>query len=249
MFTFTTENLLRALDVAAMPARAADESLPMLCNVQLRFTDRGLIAVSTDRYQLVRTLSEYEGQAPEDGAPAVLLHRDDIKRLLPVLKAGKKGEAALEVEEETVTVRCGGQTITLENVAGQEGAREFPRLDNLFRLHQGENTRLEADPFASVNPAYLHAITMMMKRYSERNTPVGISLDRTDPHKPVAWMMGDWAHGVLMPVRWSAPRTRQTEIDNGGGLARLFDAQDLPAEAVERAVEVETTAEPVPVGA
>ena len=86
MFMFTAKNLLRALDVAAMPARSADEMTPILCRVPIRFTDQGLIAVSTDRYQLVRTLAPYVTDAPATGAPEVHVHRDGIKMLLPVLK-------------------------------------------------------------------------------------------------------------------------------------------------------------------
>lgn len=39
---------------------------------------------------------------------------------------------------------------------------------------------------------------------------------------------GDWAHGVIMPVRMESPRTREEEMKNGGGLARLFNAVTLP---------------------
>ncbi|VWX50191.1 hypothetical protein [Micrococcus sp. 116] len=249
MFMFTAKNLLRALDVAAMPARSADEMTPVLCRVPIRFTDQGLIAVSTDRYQLVRTLAPYVTDAPATGAPEVHLHRDGIKMLLPVLKAAKNGYVTVEADAAHLTVTCEAQTITLENLAGEDG-REYPRIDSLFRLHQGENVDLTADPFMAVNPAFLHSVTTVMKRYSERNTAVQFSLDRSNPAKPVAWMMGDWAHGVLMPVRMDAPRTRDAEMKNGGGLARLFDAVTLP---VPEMVTAEPQAamegsEPVPAG-
>ncbi|MFS0909425.1 hypothetical protein AB3M92_08580 [Micrococcus luteus] len=249
MFMFTAKNLLRALDVAAMPARSADEMTPILCRVPIRFTDQGLIAVSTDRYQLVRTLAPYVTDAPATGAPEVHLHRDGIKMLLPVLKAAKNGYVTVEADAAHLTVTCEAQTITLENLAGEDG-REYPRIDSLFRLHQGENVALTADPFMAVNPVFLHSVTTVMKRYSERNTAVQFSLDRSNPAKPVAWMMGDWAHGVLMPVRMDAPRTRDAEMENGGGLARLFDAVTLP---VPEVVTAEPQAamegsEPVPVG-
>ena len=249
MFMFTAKNLLRALDVAAMPARSADEMTPILCRVPIRFTDQGLIAVSTDRYQLVRTLAPYVTDAPATGAPEVHLHRDGIKMLLPVLKAAKNGYVTVEADAAHLTVTCEAQTITLENLAGEDG-REYPRIDSLFRLHQGENVALTADPFMAVNPVFLHSVTTVMKRYSERNTAVQFSLDRSNPAKPVAWMMGDWAHGVLMPVRMDAPRTCDAEMENGGGLARLFDAVTLP---VPEVVTAEPQAamegsEPVPVG-
>ncbi|MEV7101812.1 hypothetical protein ACIQ00_11040 [Micrococcus luteus] len=249
MFMFTAKNLLRALDVAAMPARSADEMTPILCRVPIRFTDQGLIAVSTDRYQLVRTLAPYVTDAPATGAPEVHLHRDGIKMLLPVLKAAKNGYVTVEADAAHLTVTCEAQTITLENLAGEDG-REYPRIDSLFRLHQGENVALTADPFMAVNPVFLHSVTTVMKRYSERNTAVQFSLDRSNPAKPVAWMMGDWAHGVLMPVRMDAPRTRDAEMENGGGLARLFDAVTLP---VPEVVTAEPQAamegsEPVPAG-
>lgn len=249
MFMFTAKNLLRALDVAAMPARSADEMTPILCCVPIRFTDQGLIAVSTDRYQLVRTLAPYATDAPATGAPEVHLHRNGIKMLLPVLKAAKNGYVTVEADAAHLTVTCEAQTITLENLAGEDG-REYPRIDSLFRLHQGENVDLTADPFMAVNPAFLHSVTTVMKRYSERNTAVQFSLDRSNPAKPVAWMMGDWAHGVLMPVRMDAPRTRDAEMKNGGGLARLFDAVTLP---VPEMVTAEPQAamegsEPVPAG-
>ena len=249
MFMFTAKNLLRALDVAAMPARSADEMTPILCRVPIRFTDQGLIAVSTDRYQLVRTLAPYVTDAPATGAPEVHLHRDGIKMLLPVLKAAKNGYVTVEADAAHLTVTCEAQTITLENLAGEDG-QEYPRIDSLFRLHQGENVALTADPFMAVNPVFLHSVTTVMKRYSERNTAVQFSLDRSNPAKPVAWMMGDWAHGVLMPVRMDAPRTRDAEMENGGGLARLFDAVTLP---VPEVVTAEPQAamegsEPVPAG-
>jgi len=227
MFMFTAKNLLRALDVAAMPARSADEMTPILCRVPIRFTDQGLIAVSTDRYQLVRTLAPYVTDAPATGTPEVHVHRDGIKMLLPVLKAAKNGYVTVEADAAHLTVTCEAQTITLENLAGEDG-REYPRIDSLFRLHQGENVALTAEPFMAINPAYLHSITTMMKRYSERNTAVQFSLDRATRTKPVAWMMGDWAHGVIMPVRMESPRTREEEMKNGGGLARLFNAVTLP---------------------
>lgn len=249
MFMFTAKNLLRALDVAAMPARSADEMTPILCRVPIRFTDQGLIAVSTDRYQLVRTLAPYVTDAPATGAPEVHLHRDGIKMLLPVLKAAKNGYVTVEADAAHLTVTCEAQTITLENLAGEDG-REYPRIDSLFRLHQGENVALTADPFMAVNPVFLHSVTTVMKRYSERNTAVQFSLDRSNPAKPVAWMMGDWAHGVLMPVRMDAPRTRDAEMENGGGLARLFDAVTLPEPEVVTAEPQAAMegSEPVPAG-
>ena len=133
MFMFTAKNLLRALDVAAMPARSADEMTPILCCVPIRFTDQGLIAVSTDRYQLVRTLAPYVTDAPATGAPEVHVHRDGIKMLLPVLKAAKNGYVTVEADAAHLTVTCEAQTITLENLAGEDG-REYPRIDSLFRL-------------------------------------------------------------------------------------------------------------------
>ena len=177
------------------------------------------------------------------------LHRDGIKMLLPALKAAKNGYVTVEADAAHLTVTCEAQTITLENLAGEDG-REYPRIDSLFRLHQGENVALTADPFMAVNPVFLHNVTTMMKRYSERNTPVQFSLDRSNPAKPVAWMMGDWAHGVLMPVRMDAPRTRDAEMEDGGGLARLFDAVTLPVPEVvtaEPQAAMEGSA-PVPAG-
>lgn len=245
MFTFAAKNLLRGLDVAAMPARQADSNTPVLCTVQLRFTDQGLIALSTDRYQLARTLAPYQGEEPTVGAPDVRLHRDGIKMLLPVLKAGKYDTATISADRETVTVECAGQTIKLENHA-QWG--DYPRVDSLFRLHQGENVARNAEPFAAVAPAYLHAITTMMKRYTGRSGAVEFSLDRSSTAKPIAWMMEDWAHGVLMPVRRESTRTREEEMrEDNGGLTRLFDAVTLP-ELGEAEQAEQADREEVPVG-
>ena len=216
--------------------------------MQIRFTDQGLIAVSSDRYQLVRTLAEYLEPASV-GAPTVLLRAESIKMLLPVLKAAKSDPVTVAVDDKTVTVTCNGQVPTFEN-CDQYDSLSFPNLDGLFRLHQADNVALSAEPLMSVNPGFLHSITTMLKRYSGRNEPVQFSLDRSHPGKPIAWMMGDWAHGLLMPVRTESFRTRADEERNGGGLVRLFDAVNLPVPepTTTEAQAAAEAPEPVPAG-
>lgn len=248
MFTFTAKNLHRALDVAAMPAfkATADARLP-LHHVHAQFTDQGLILTGTERHHLVRTLAEYDGDAPEhgQGAPVVMIHRDGVKRALAMLKAAKLAPATVEADAETVTVTVEGQSLRLENAARDGG--DFPRVDSILRLHQNTHRPVNAEPFVALNPGFLHDITTLAKRHAERHAPLHLSLDRVIAGKPVCWMLGDWALGILMPIRdEDGPRTREHEAgQENGGLERLLTAVPLmeaPETAAVREDSPEVTA-------
>ena len=242
MFEFVARDLLRGLDVAAMPARqnvAGDTATPaFLFQVAVEFTDQGLIAYSTDRYQLARTLTEYAGEAPSHGrgAPELRLHRDGVKVLLPVLKAARGATVRVSVDAEAFTLTTDTQTVRVPNLAGDG---RFPNLSGLFRLHQdsvgkrGAVQPVTAEPFAALNPHFLYALTVVLHRYAGKHEPVGLSLDRTRETGPVAWMFGDWAHGLVMPVHHDGPITRERAE---GGLGRLFDA--VPLMTAPEAAEV-----------
>ena len=135
MFTFNARQLLRGLDVASYPARLADEPVgARLTTVPLEVTDQGLIAYSTDRDQLARTLTEYALEAPAHGAglPPVRLHRSGLKVLLPVLRAAKKdGTVELTADEDTVTF----------TVHAANGQVQTVPLKNLSLIHISEPTR------------------------------------------------------------------------------------------------------------
>ncbi|MCV7494850.1 hypothetical protein [Micrococcus yunnanensis] len=233
MFHFIARDLLRALDVAAMPARqsvAGDVLTPdFLLHVPVEFTDQGLIAYSTDRYQLVRTLAEYAGDTPAhgEGPTAVRLHRDGVKTLLPALKAAKRAVVSLSADADTVTLRTDAQTVQVPNVAADG---EYPKITRLFRLHQdaGElRPGLErAEPCVGVNPHFLHGLATVLHRYAGKHEAMGLSLDQVSASKPVAWMFDDWAQGLIMPVKTEVAVTRERAE---GGLGRLFDAVPLMA--------------------
>lgn len=231
MFQFVARDLLRALDVAAMPARqsvAGDVRTPdFLFHVPLEFTDQGLIAYSTDRYQLARTLTEYAGDTPGHGhgVPAVRLHRDGVKLMLPVLKAAKFTTVRLTADADTVTLATDTQAVQVPNVAADG---DYPKITHLFRLHQDADDLRpgldRAEPFAGLNPHFLHGLTTVLHRYAGKHEAMGLSLDQVSASKPAAWMFEDWAHGLIMPVRMELPVTRKRAE---GGLARLFDAVPL----------------------
>ena len=156
MLTFNARQLLRGLDVASYPARLADEPVgARLTTVPLEVTDQGLIAYSTDRYQLARTLTEYALEAPAHGAglPPVRLHRSGLKVLLPVLRAAKKdGTVELTADKDTVTFTVHAangqvQTATVdltENVP--DGFGFFGELDAEGRLEMGDELRDDFKP-------------------------------------------------------------------------------------------------------
>lgn len=244
MFQFTAQALYRALDVAGMPAlKATHDARPALHHVQGVFTDQGLIFTATDRYHAVRTVAAYEGEAPThgQGAPEVLIHREGLKRLLPMLKAAKSAPATVEADADAVVFTVGGQSMRLENAAGD--GMDFPRVEALFRLHQNATHPPQAEPFVSLSPEKLQQITTVVKRHTGRAMPLHLSLDRFTAGKPVSWMLGDWAVGMLMPVRNDGPCTHESEARrDDGGLSRLFSAVPL-MEAPDAAPTREDSAE------
>ncbi len=243
MLKFDAPQLLRALDVAAYPARLTDEArMPQLATVPLEATDQGLIAYSTDRYQLVRTLAEYLDPAPThgQGLPPVRLHRDGLKILLPALRAAKHGQVELKADAETVTFTIYGrqgdrQTVPLANVAD---SGEFPKIASLFRLHISGGKDTPSEGAFTVAPRYIKALTTTLGRYTREGETLTFSPDRQSPARPVAWIYGRWAHGLLMPINTGTVSTLEAEHDR---VSRLFRAQPLMA-APEAAMEREDSA-------
>ena len=83
----------------------------------------------------------------------------------------------------------------------------------------------------------------MVKRHTGRAMPLHLSLDRFTAGKPMSWMLGDWAVGMLMPVLNDGPCTHESEARrDDGGLSRLFSAVPL-MEAPDAAPTREDSAE------
>lgn len=219
MIKFVASQLHRAIDMAAMPARLASDTLPILCQVKLETTAASLMATPTDRYQLARTRAEYVDSAfPETGMPETLISRDDLKTLLPMLKTRRDAVVGLAATPETITVRFydTGQQATFPNTATMG---EFPKLRALFRGHE-EGT---AAAQFGINAANLKALTMTALRHGARREALHFSLSPAGAAKPIAWTLDDWAEGLIMPVR-------------------------LPAGASNMAHEIMRDATPLPVG-
>lgn len=256
MFTFNARQLLRGLDVASYPARLADEPVgARLTTVPLEVTDQGLIAYSTDRYQIARTLTEYALEAPAHGAglPPVRLHRSGLKVLLPVLRAAKKdGTVELTADEDTVTFTVHAangqvQTVPLKNYAD---ADEYPKIASLFRLHTQPRGALEEGTF-TVNPKYVKALADVTARYTSDGEVLTFDPDTNHSGKPVAWVHGQWAHGILMPIRRDQLPTIDAEYEGVGRLFRAVPLMQSPesasvqeSSAVERASNRRTAEAP-----
>ncbi|MEO4039882.1 hypothetical protein [Micrococcus luteus] len=224
MIKFNARNLYRALDMAAVGARGAQETFPVLCHVKLETTTAGLLAESTDRYQIVRTRTAYlDDVAPETGMPTVLLHRDAIKTLLPMLKAAKDYPVSLEADADTLRVEIysTGQVITFENAESKTG--EFPKIRSLFRLPTVERT---APATAGINPGYLKALTTLAARHG-RNVPLALSLP--EGRGPIAWTLEDWAQGMIMPVRMPETDDALNPVEQ----VAMMDAAPLPVGAAD----------------
>ena len=224
MIKFNSRDLHRALDMAAVPARAADTTLPALCHLKLETTTAGLLVVSTDRYQLVRTRAPYlDAVTPEVGMPAVLLHRDHLKTLLPLLKTAKDTPVGLEADADTLRVQfyVTGQVITFENAQGR--TTEFPRIESLFRLPKVDRT---APATFGINPGFLKALTTAAARHG-RHTPLTLSLP--EKHGAIAWTLEDWAQGMIMPVRMPETDDALNPVEQ----VAMMDAAPLPVGAAD----------------
>ena len=241
MLTFNARQLLRGLDVASYPARLVDEPVgARLTTVPLEVTDQGLIAYSTDRYQLARTLTEYALEAPAHGAglPPVRLHRSGLKVLLPVLRAAKKdGTVELTADKDTVTFTVHAangqvQTVPLKNYADAD-ADEYPKIASLFRLHTQPRGALEEGTF-TVNPKYVKALADVTARYTSDGEVLTFDPDTNHSGKPVAWVHGQWAHGILMPIRRDQLPTIDAEYEGVGRLFRAVPLMQSPESASVR---------------
>lgn len=233
MIKFTAQDLYRALDMAAMPARLTKEATGVFEHVQLSTTATGLIAESTDRYQLARTRAEYlDGVVPEQGFEPVLLHRDALKVLLPVLKAEKLGPVGLNANGERVTVQVYSTGQRLEFAAG---TGEFPKLSALYRQHTTDEA-----PSArfGLNSKFVKALTMTAARHED--ALVYSLAPRPTGNQALMWTAGDWAQGMIMPVRLADnPLGSASETVH----AAFDEAAPLPTGAPES--ETVATAEPV----
>ena len=203
-------------------------------------TDQGLIAYSTDRYQIARTLTEYALEAPAHGAglPPVRLHRSGLKVLLPVLRAAKKdGTVELTADEDTVTFTVHAangqvQTVPLKNYAAAD-ADEYPKIASLFRLHTQPRGALEEGTF-TVNPKYVKALADVTARYTSDGEVLTFDPDTNHSGKPVAWVHGQWAHGILMPIRRDQLPTIDAEYEGVGRLFRAVPLMQSPESASVR---------------
>lgn len=218
MIKLMAHELTRALAMAAMPARLTNSMIPTLCHVKMETTTAGLVFSSTDRYQLVRTRANYvDGVVPDWGMEEVLIHRNDVKNLLAMLKSHKDSVVMLSAEEGSLRVRVEptGAQMVFPNEAA---ALDFPKLNTMFRAHGDASS---VAPFG-LNPAYVKALTMAAARTGGKNSCLVFSQAEPGARlSAVAWSLGDWAQGLIMPIKLS-------EEVNSAGLCALMDAAPLP---------------------
>lgn len=130
---------LAAAIKAVMPCAGKDQMLPVLCAVHFTAEAGALALTTTDRFTVAR--DRIDGVTVTD-AGSFLLHTDDVKRLVALVKADKYGGvrfAADDAGNVTVTTYDGSATFR-----GLDG--DFPRTDRIianaldYTVPSGEDT-------------------------------------------------------------------------------------------------------------
>lgn len=191
--TLNAAHLARTLANAAIFSDT-DATVPVLCSVHLELRDGYLIATSTDRYQL----AEQRLKADElDGAglEPVILHTDDLKAFLPVLKAAKGAFITLHNEDWANLGYSGVHTGTIPTTHG-----DYPKVGRLLEDNLEKVKGTGAIEVLGLNPQYLANLGRI--RDLEKGKPAtAVHLAFSAPNKPVVWHIGDHARGMIMPLR------------------------------------------------
>ena len=218
------KDLHRALDVAAQPARKADENLRCVC---VETTNKGLTVTGTDRYWIAQTRAEYFGETPETGLPKLLLDVADLKPVLAVLKADPNSPVSLTVDGDNVSARMlyNGATCLLRS----RSDIQFPDLKRI--LAGPAEVAGEANGFA-IAPSFVKELTMMAARHGNKNEALRFAFHASGVARPIQFAFDNWLRGAIMPVRMEgAPLEKAAE---------WADATALPEPAQDKA---ETEAE------
>lgn len=220
MITVHADKLHRALSMTQEIAKAADRTLTTLRCVQVEATSEGLIARSTDRYQIIHARVPYV--ADPEPMPELVLSTDDIKALLPVLKREKAAPVTLEVDAEKVT-------LTFHAGHRMEYANQDVDFPSIKKLPVEPVEGINAPDAIGLQPAFLGTIAKL-KQFS-KNEPVMFTAESES--KPFRWTFSDWAVGMVMPVRLSGgdSGTDQRRRDAAWVNAEPITAEENVAEA------------------
>lgn len=173
---------------------STDNTLPVLCTVELSELDGRLMGMSTDRYQLCQVRGE---TTAIDNEFYALLTTGDVKILLGALK-GEKGPVTLEVTAGKLSYSC------VSGTAGGFQLRDFmgssyPKIASLVTSSIEKIGKGDGGRHLMFNPKFL-ANLGKLKDHSRKHDGA-LSLLSADEKSNVMWAFGDFARGMICPLR------------------------------------------------
>lgn len=188
---------------AVLPHAGTDETLPILCAVNLTVRDGQLMLAATDRFTLgTYRLIEVEGDAAFD----VMLHRRDVADLVAFAKKADK--------RMPLTLEFGDRELTVSDLEGRKAT--YTLLDGEFvRWWAVLPERDSGKTVVGINPVNIARLA----KATDPKHPEHIRMEVGLPHKPLRVEVGERFVGVIMPVRLpdatpeATPPVRFTEPD------------------------------------
>lgn len=195
--TLTREALHQLLKPTAL-FTSTDPLVPILGGVLVRFEGgKEATAWSTDRYTAALTRVEVTAEA--SGPITLLIHKDDIKQLLTMVKLPARGH------ERYAPVELTRNGTRLEVRAGVVGA-QFELLDDtaypttIDRIFRDALDSTPGTPTAGFNAAYLARLKDVAAAYGNGAVKdLKITLG-PNPRKPALATIGDHFLALFMPV-------------------------------------------------
>lgn len=193
-----------------------DGTLPVINSIRLELIDGYLNALATDRYRI----GEFRFKTTESAAESFmfLLSSADAKRWittlksLPVLRNMKTRDIVLtlEMDGERLAWRDGLLNEASGTFQGIYG--DYPKIRNIY----GEAPATQDGEVYSFNPVFLADLCkvkdLTVDAKTEKNVPLRL-VPAASSNKPINWLKGDWARGLLMLVRipgeTNAPTARE----------------------------------------
>ncbi|AEV51905.1 beta clamp domain-containing protein [Prescottella equi] len=220
-FILTRRDLIRGL-TTALTFAGKDDTLPMLCGVELAIHKGRLVIAATDRFRvgLVKLAPPHlEGADGRIG----FVERSAASRILKLIGGGTARNKLLEVvvtiTDSELTVNSPGEaklTVPLKD-------RDFPRYRHLLQEGLGREGAVES---WNVNMGYLADFKAAVWNSHEHAT-----VRAAEPGRPIVVVIGEHFVGLQMPIRPDS----ETEYADKAQLWLDFLAEPEPKPARKRA--------------
>lgn len=190
-FGISRGDFARALNTALKFA-GKDDTIPMICGLDLSIHDGKLAVVGTDRFRVgaIRMdVKELTGGSGRIG----FLGRDAVAKLLKVIQGGTAGQKR---EPLMVRVELGiFEVVDVDNtrIALHLQGSEFPRMDKILSTTLADESNCGT---FHVNPDFLADF-----RFAKWNSGDSMRVHAVSPHKPLLVTIGDYFLGIQMLIR------------------------------------------------